>query len=122
MDQGALGYYNFENSDVPQNESNLADDRHEDNSLLEFKIFKINERYFSTNDENEIKDSDLIIDDEEINVEITAEDEPYKLVNIKTVLVTQNEIVETQTLFFDNNYWSKNPVPGEEIMKELDII
>ena len=123
-----MGYDNFENynqdnlQDLTENETDLTGDRHEEINLFESKMFKINERYFSTNEQDEIKDSDLIIDDEEINIEISAEDEPYRLSSIKPVLVTLNDVVETPPVFFDNSFWSKNLGSEEDIMKELDLI
>ncbi len=128
MDKGVLGYDNFDNynaenlQDVTENETDLTGDRHEEINLFDSKMFKINERYFSTNEEDEIKDSDLIIDDEEINIEISAEDEMYRRGSIKPVLVTLNDRVDTPPMFFDNSFWSKNLGSEEDILKELDLI
>jgi hypothetical protein len=103
-------------SDNFQNSPQKVDDEpfETDKNIFEARVTKMNERYFSNNEEDEIKDCDLIIEDEESNEESSS--------RTNQIQDRNENSAQKETFFYDNNYWKSKVISDEDIMKELDII
>jgi type IV secretory pathway VirD2 relaxase len=122
-EQGNMDLGHFENEDIGSNLDNIENNHNlEEINVFEARVFKMNERYFSTNEEDEIKDCDLVLDDEEINLEISAENTAHGQDIQAPSLITDDSEVQTSSTFFDNNFWKNNTYSEDEVMKELDIL
>lgn len=81
-----------------------------DKIIFESRVTKMNERYFSNNEEEELKDCDLLIEEED------SIEEPNKTGS------TELKSDEKEMTFYDNCYWKSSIIPGQDILKDLDII
>lgn len=76
-------------------------------NLFEVRASKMNERYFSNSEEDEIKDCDFENDEEEENTEKDLKKEDFDLEN-------------REASFYDNNYW-KSTLVSKDVLRELDL-
>jgi hypothetical protein len=118
--QEQAGLYNHQNMYEQENYENISDsafqnqvaeieETHAGKHIFEVRSTKMNERYFSNNEEDEIKDCDLIIDDEE------EQSSDKKLGKEKYGNAEDYEVV-----FYDNNYWKSN-IMTEDVLNQLNL-